>query len=73
METKYFDVHVFINRNNGYSVGVKMEGPIGTEVSDEDVIEYAVKNDLFSESGDGEMVDDVDEMTAEEFKERGWK
>lgn len=73
METKYFDVHVFINRNNGYSIGVKMEAPIGKTPSDEEVIEFAEKNDLFNESGDGEMVDDVDELTKEEFEERGWK
>lgn len=73
MEIKYFDVHVFINRNNGYSLGVKMEVPKGTDVDDDDVIEYASKNKLFGEEGDGEMVDFVDEIDEAEFTERGWK
>ncbi len=72
METKYFDVHVFISRKNGYSLGVKMEVPIGTKVDDDDVIEFASKNKLFVEDGDGESVDEVDEITEEDFKERGW-
>lgn len=72
METKYFDVHVFISRKHGYSLGVKMDVPIGTTVDDDDVIEYANKNNLFAEDGDGEHVDEVDEIDEDEFKERGW-
>jgi hypothetical protein len=69
METKYFDVHVFIKRNQGYSFGVKMEVPKGTDVQDEAVIEYAAKNNLFQEEGDGEMVDTVDEIEEKEFND----
>lgn len=73
METKYFDVHVFVNRKHGYSIGVKMEVPVNTNVDDDDVIAFASKNNLFSEEGDGENVDYVDELDAEEFKDRGWE
>ena len=70
METKYFDVHVFIRRNQGYSTGVKMEVPIGTDVQDEDVIDFASKNNHFQEEGDGEMVDTVDEIDEEDFNDK---
>lgn len=69
METKYFDVHVFLSRKNGYSLGVKMNVPFGTDVQEDEVIEYAEKNKLFDEEGDGSMVDTVDEITEKEFKE----
>lgn len=62
---KYFDLHVFFGRNNGYSLGVKIETE--NEISEDEVIEYAEKNDLFTESGDGSMVDCIDEMDETEF------
>lgn len=67
METRYFDVHVFFKRNHGYSFGVKMEVPVGTDVQDEDVIKFAEDNKLFTEEGDGEMVDTIDEMDEKEY------
>jgi hypothetical protein len=63
---KYFDLHVFLSRNKGYSLGVKIETE--NEISEDEVIEYAEKNDLFTESGDGSMVDCVDEIGETEFK-----
>jgi hypothetical protein len=67
METRYFDLHVFIKRNQGYSFGVKMEVPIGTDIQDDEVIEFAVKDNRFTEDGDAQMVDTVDEISEEEF------
>lgn len=69
METKYFDVHVFLGRNSGYSFGVKMEVPIGTNVQEDEVIQFASKNNLFQEEGDATMVDTVDEMEEKEFND----
>ena len=67
MEKRFFDLHVFINRKSGYSLGVIMEVPIGTDIQDNDVIEFAEKSNLFTEKGDGEMVDTVDEVTEIEY------
>ncbi len=67
IETKYFDVHVFFERNNGYSLGVKIEVPVDTDVQEEDVIEFAEKNKLFTDEGDGRYVDIVDEIDEDEF------
>lgn len=63
---KYYDVHVFFSRNSGYSVGVSIETS-EEFLTDDEVIGYTVKNNLFSENGDENFVDRVDEISEEEF------
>ena len=63
---KYFDVHVFFSRNNGYSIPVEMESSFDV-VDDEDVINHAVENELFTESGDESQVDYVQEIDESEY------
>ena len=63
---KYYDVHVFISRSDGYSIPVKIE--IEKELTDDEVIEFASDNDLFTEDGDQHHVDYVSEMGEEEYK-----
>ena len=62
---KFYDVHVFLSRHDGYSIGVKIESD--TEFNDDDVIEFAEENGLFIEEGDSNHVDYVEEITHEEY------
>ena len=66
MKTNYYDVHVFFSRNEGYSIGVKIE--TNEEfLTDDEVIEYCVKNGLFEENSDARLVDSVDEIDENEY------
>lgn len=67
MKAKFYDVHVFFNRKNGYSIPVKIETE-QSELSDDDVIQYCVNNDLFSENGDESYVDYVTEIDENEYR-----
>ena len=67
MKAKFYDVHVFFNRKNGYSIPVKIETE-QSELSDDDVIQYCVNNDLFSENGDELYVDYVTEIDENEYR-----
>lgn len=67
MNAKFYDVHVFLNRKNGYSIPVKIETE-QSELSDDDVIQYCVNNDLFSENGDESYVDYVTEIDENEYR-----
>ena len=67
---KFFDVHVFQSRKNGFSVPVAMEGE--GEFSDEEVINKAVENDQI-DSDDADHVDYLSEIDEFEFKGMGGK
>lgn len=67
MKAKFYDVHVFFNRKNGYSIPVKIETE-QSELSDDDVIQYCVNNDLFSENGDESYVDYATEIDENEYR-----
>lgn len=71
METKYFYLHVFVNRNESYSFVLKMEVPIGTDVQDEDVIKFASNNYRFEAENDEKLVDTVDEISEKEYNIHG--
>ena len=62
---KYFDIHVNYDGTKdsaGYSVFVK------ADVNNEDeALQYAVDNHLFTEDGDEQYVDYVDEMSKKEY------
>jgi hypothetical protein len=65
-KTLYFDVHVFIRRGEGYSIPVKIETD-KNGVLDDEVIQHAIDNKQFSEVGDAQMVDYVDEIDSEQY------
>ena len=62
---RYFDVHVFFSRKNGYSVPVEIETDEDV-LTEEDVIAHCVKTDVLG-SDDADMVDSVAEIDLNEF------
>jgi hypothetical protein len=77
MKVNYFDVHVFLSRHDGYSIPVKIEiendvetvEVIDTPYDDDEVIFYAVEHELFTEEGDENHVDRVDEIDEKTYNE----
>ena len=66
MRTRFYDVHVFFSRQDGYSIGVKVESV--RPLSEDQVIEFATDNNLFTDDGDGNHVDYVEEINEEQYK-----
>lgn len=66
MKTRFYDVHVFFSRNDGYSIGVKIESV--NPLSEEQIIEFAADSDLFTDDGDQNHVDYVIEVSEAEYK-----
>lgn len=65
---RYFSLHVFYSRNDGFSVPVSID--IKAEdgsYSDEEIISHAVINGIL-DSEDANHVDLVDEIDEEEYK-----
>ena len=62
---RYFEVHCFFRRNEGYSIPVKMTGD--ETYTDDEVIQHCIDKKLFSDEGDEEYVDYVEEITFEEY------
>jgi hypothetical protein len=67
MTTRFYDVHVFYSRQDGYSIPVKIE--TSESLTDDEVIEFAEENSLFTDGGDGNHVDYVTEITEEEYND----
>lgn len=65
MKTRFYDVHVFFSRQDGYSVGVKIES--SNPLTEEQILEFAADNLLFTDDGDQNHVDYVEEITEAEF------
>ena len=63
----YYDIHVFISRSDGYSIAVKSNEPL----EEEGAIELAVENNMFTEDGDEDCVDYVEEIDEETYKNMG--
>jgi hypothetical protein len=62
---KYFSVHVFYSRNDGFSIPVKIE--TSEEIlGDEKVIDFAVESKLL-DAEDANSVDTVDEIDENEY------
>lgn len=68
MNVKFYDVHVFFRRDEGYSIPVKIETD-AEFLTDEEVIAHAVEKKMFSEEGDENYVDTVDEITEKEYND----
>jgi uncharacterized protein YneR len=66
MKTRFYDVHVFFSRNDGYSIGVKVESV--NPLSEEQILEFATDNNLFTDDGDQNHVDYVEEIDEVEYK-----
>jgi hypothetical protein len=64
-KTRYYEVHVFISRENGYSFGIKIESIHPLE--EDQIIQYAVDNELFQEPGDEMNVDYTDEIDEQTY------
>ena len=63
---KYFDVHVFYSRKDGFSVPVVIETE--NDLDDEEVIMFAVDNDLISDEDSGQ-VDYVIEIEEDDYND----
>lgn len=63
---RYYDVHVFISRKNGYSVAVSIETE--DELSEDEIIVEAVNQGVL-DADDAVYVDNIDEMVETEWKE----
>ena len=66
MKTRFYDVHVFFSRQDGYSIGVKIES--AKPLSEGQILEFAYDNNLFTDDGDHNHVDYVEEITESEYK-----
>jgi hypothetical protein len=66
MKTRFYDVHVFFSRYDGYSIGVKIESV--KPLSEEQILEFAADNQLFTDGGDENHVDYVEEIAESEYK-----
>lgn len=72
---KFFDVHVFHSRKNGFSVPVVMDDQVDdtidiNDIPDEQVIQKAVNNDQI-DSEDADSVDYVEEISEYDFVAMG--
>ena len=64
---RYYDIHVFFSRTSGYSIPIEIESK--NRLSDEEVIDVAVEQKLFSSFDDDEMVDSVTEITEDDYNQ----
>jgi len=65
MKTRFYDVHIFFARNDGYTIGVKVES--AKPLTEDQIIEYAADSGLFTEDGDQNHVDYVVEISESEY------
>lgn len=63
---KYYDVHVFYSRKDGFSIGVEIELLKNRELSDEEILQYCIDNNLL-DSEDANYVDYIEEIDLEEY------
>jgi hypothetical protein len=66
MKTRFYEVHVFFSRQDGYSIGVKIESV--NPLSEDQILEFAADNQLFTDDGDQNHVDYVIEIDEAEYK-----
>jgi uncharacterized protein YneR len=65
MKTRFYEVHVFFSRADGYSIGVKIESV--NRLSEEQIIEFTADNNLFTDDGDQNHVNYAQEISEVEF------
>jgi hypothetical protein len=68
MKKFYYDLHVFYSRKDGFSVPIVIEGE--ESHLEEEVIKYAVDNDLISDEDSGQVdsVVEIDEFEYNQMK-----
>ena len=62
---KYFDLHVFYSRNNGFSFGLIIESE-DENLQEDFIIQQAILQGKV-DSDDADMIDSVDEVSEEEY------
>lgn len=70
--TKYFEIHVFFSRNNGYSVPICINTKDLEEFDDDSIINFAVTFGYLNDD-DAIMVDRVEEIEYYEYIDMGGK
>jgi hypothetical protein len=65
MKTRFYDVHVFFSRSDGYTIGVKIESV--KPLSEEQIIEFATDSNLFTDDGDENHVDYIVKIDESEY------
>ena len=66
MKKKYYSVHVFYSRNEGYSIPVVIETD-NDFLTDEEVINFVAANDLLNDDSDANQIDTIDEIDENEY------
>jgi hypothetical protein len=66
MKKRFYDVHVFYSRSDGYTIGVEIESV--NPLSEDQILEFAADNGLFTDDGDQNHVDYVVEISESEYK-----
>ena len=66
MKKKYYSVHVFYSRNEGYSIQVVIETD-NDFLTDEEVINFVAANDLLNDDSDANQIDTIDEIDENEY------
>jgi hypothetical protein len=66
MKKKFYSVHVFYSRNEGYSIPVVIETD-NDFLTDEEVINFVAANDLLEDSSDANQIDTIDEIDENEY------
>ena len=61
MKKKFYSVHVFYSRNDGYSIPVVIETN-NDFLTEEEVINFVAANDLLSDESDANQIDCIDEI-----------
>jgi hypothetical protein len=65
MKTRFYDVHVFFSRNDGYTIGVKIESV--NPLTEDQIIEFTADSGLFTDDSDQNHVDSVDKIDEAEY------
>ena len=60
----YYELHVCIDKKNGYTIAVKSE----SSLNDENVIEQAISEKKFEEIGDCNLVDYIGSITEKVYE-----
>lgn len=67
IQPRYYDVHCFFDRTDGYSIPVKIVSE--RILNDDEIIQHCIDNDLFSQEGDDAFVNYVEEIDKEDYQD----
>lgn len=70
--TKYYDIHVFFSRNDGYSIPIRISSKDLENFDDDSIINYAILVDKLNDD-DAIMVDRVEEIDYDDYIGMGGK